>query len=103
MNVYTAFNLDADNSVTSIFTNIGDAGLNISLTNLVINPQNAIDGNLSIFSQIQSGLVSLGGSVSQTIYLNGPSSTGDVAKIVLSKGGTGLSLDVLKNNNYTSL
>ncbi|WP_442589040.1 putative Ig domain-containing protein [Pedobacter sp. AW31-3R] len=96
MNVYTPYHMDTDDCGTSIFTNVGDAGLNVSLTDLVLNPQNAIDGNLATFSQLQPGVVSLASATSQTIYFNGQSSTGDVAKIVLSQSGTILNLNVLK-------
>ncbi|AMQ01497.1 hypothetical protein AY601_4666 [Pedobacter cryoconitis] len=96
MNVYPAFNYDPDNCSSSIFTNVAATGLNVSLTSLVSNPQNAIDGNLNTFSQLQAGVVTLGSSVSQTIYLNGLSSATDVAKVVFSQGGSVLSVNVLK-------
>lgn len=96
MNVYPAFNYDTDNCSSSIFTSVAATGLNVSLTSLVANPQNAIDGNLNTFSQLQAGVVTLGSSVSQTIYLNGLSSATDVAKVVLSQGGSVLSVNVLK-------
>jgi gliding motility-associated-like protein len=97
LNVYTAFNYDADNCGTSIFTNIGEKqGVNVSLTDAVMNPERAIDGDLTTFSQLQPGIISLGSSVSQTIYLNGLSSSGDAAKIILSQPGTLLSADVFK-------
>lgn len=96
MNIYPAFNYSADNCGSAIFTSVAATGLNVSLTSLVTNPQNAIDGNLTTFSQLQAGLVTLGSSVSQTIYLNGLSSSTDVAKVVLSQGGSLLSVNVLK-------
>ncbi|MBB5636472.1 gliding motility-associated-like protein [Pedobacter cryoconitis] len=96
MNVYPAFNYSADNCGTSIFTSVAATGLNVSLTSLVTNPQNAIDGNINTSSQLQAGLVTLGSSVSQTIYLNGLSGSGDVAKVILSQGGSLLTVNVLK-------
>ncbi|SEA87163.1 gliding motility-associated C-terminal domain-containing protein [Pedobacter hartonius] len=96
LNVYTAFNYTEDNCGTSIFTNLGEApGLNVSLTSLVSNPERAIDGNLNTFSQLQAGVIGLGSSVSQTVFLNGLSSAGDVAKVVLSQPGTILSVNVV--------
>jgi len=97
MNVYTAFNYTDDNCGTSVFTNIGEVtGLNVSLTSSVLNPERAIDNNLTTFSQLQAGLVGLGSTVSQTFYLNGLSSAGDVAKVVVSQPGTVLSVNVLR-------
>ncbi|MBB6501399.1 putative Ig domain-containing protein [Pedobacter cryoconitis] len=97
MNVYTAFNYSPDNCAGAIATDIGQStGLNVSLTSLVTNPERAIDGNLATYSQLQAGLVSLGSSVSQTIYLNGLSAPGDVAKVVFSQPGSLLSVNVLK-------
>jgi gliding motility-associated-like protein len=97
LNVYTPFNYTADDCGTSVFTNLGEApGLNVSLTSLVSNAERAIDGNPATFSQLQVGLVGLGSSVSQTVYLNGLSSAGDVAKVVLSQPGTVLSVNLLR-------
>ena len=97
MNVYTAFNYSPDNCAGAIATDIGQStGLNVSLTSLVTNPERAIDGNLATYSQLQAGLVTLGSSVSQTIYLNGLSAPGDVAKVVFSQPGSLLSVNVLK-------
>ncbi|MCX2481276.1 putative Ig domain-containing protein [Pedobacter sp. MC2016-15] len=96
LNVYTAFNYTADNCGTPLYTNIGEStGLNVSLTTLVINPERAIDNNVNTFSQIQAGVAALGGSVSQTVFLNGLSGTGDVAKVVLSQPGTVLTVNLL--------
>ncbi|MGY0038798.1 immunoglobulin domain-containing protein [Pedobacter sp. NJ-S-72] len=96
LNVYTPFNYTDDSCGSSIFTSVASTGLNLSLTSLVTNPKNAIDGNLNTSSQLQAGLVTLGSSVSQTVYLNGLSSATDVAKVVLSQGGSLLSVNVLK-------
>ena len=98
INIYTPFNYDAGNCGPAAFTSIGETtGLNVSLTTLIANPQLAIDGNATTFSQLQSGLVGLGSTVSQTFYLPyATSSSTDVAKVILSQPGTLLSLDVLK-------
>jgi gliding motility-associated-like protein len=96
LNVYTAFNHAADNCGTPLYTNLGEStGLNVSLTTAVANPELAIDGNSTSFSQLQAGLVGLGSVVSQTIYMNGQSGMGDVAKVVLSQPGTVLSVNLL--------
>jgi len=96
MNVYTAFNYTADDCGTSVFTNIGEApGLNVSLTTLVSDPERAIDGDPATFSQLQAGVIGLGSSVSQTVFLNGLSGTGDVAKVVISQPGTVLTVNLL--------
>ena len=97
MNVYTAFNIDTDNCGTAVFTNLGETpGLNVSLTPLVSNQERAIDGNLTTYSLLTPGVAGLGSSVSQTVFLNGLSSSSDVAKVVLSEAGTVLSLNLLK-------
>ena len=97
MNVYTPFNYDADNCGSPLFTDIGQAtGLNVSLTTALLNPERAVDGDLTTFSQLQSGLIGLGSTVSQTIYLNGLSSSTDVAKVILSQPGSLLNVAVLK-------
>jgi gliding motility-associated-like protein len=98
INIFTPFNYDAGNCGSPAFTSIGETtGLNVSLTTLVANPQLAIDGSTTTYSQLQSGLVSLGSNVSQTFYLPyAVSSNNDVAKVVLSQPATLLSLDVLK-------
>jgi gliding motility-associated-like protein len=96
LNVYTAFNHAADNCGSPLYTNIGEAtGINVSLNGILANPERAIDGNATTFSQLQSGLVGLGSVVSQTVYLNGISGTGDVAKVVLSQPGTVLTVNLL--------
>jgi gliding motility-associated-like protein len=98
MNVYTAFSYNAGNCGPAAFAGIGErTGINVSLTSTVINPERAIDGDLSTFSNLQAGLVGALGSVSQTFYLPSPiTSTTDVAKIYLSQPGTVLSVDLLK-------
>ncbi|MET1055318.1 MAG: putative Ig domain-containing protein [Pedobacter sp.] len=96
LNVYTAFNHSADNCGSPLYTNLGEAtGVNVSLNGILANPERAIDGNVTTFSQLQSGLVGVGSVVSQTVYLNGLSSAGDVAKVVLSQPGTVLTLNLL--------
>lgn len=97
MNVYTPFNYDADNCGSPLFTDIGQAtGLNVSLTTSVLNPERAVDGDITTFSRLQSGLIGLNSSVSQTIYLNGLSSSTDVAKVILSQPGSLLNVSVLR-------
>jgi len=98
LNVYTAFSYDAGNCAPAAFTSIGErSGLNVSLTSAVINPERAIDGNVATFSQLQSGLVGLGSTVSQSFYLPyATSSNTDVAKVVLSQPASLLVADVLK-------
>ncbi len=97
MKVYSGFTVASENCAPSIFTNIGEStGLNVSLTKLLLNPERAIDGNTGTYSTLQSGLVSLGSSVSQTVYLNGLSGTNDYAKVLLSTPGSLLSVDLAK-------
>jgi gliding motility-associated-like protein len=96
LNVYTAFNHAADNCGTPFYTTTGEAtGVNVSLTSLIANPERAIDGDVTTFSQLQAGVAGLGSTVSQTILLNGLSGTGDVAKVILSQPGTVLSVNLL--------
>jgi gliding motility-associated-like protein len=96
MNVYTAFTYAGDNCGSAIATSVAQSGLNVSLTSLVINPKNAIDGNVNTSSQIQAGLVSLASTVSQTVILGSVSGPDDVAKVILSQPGSILTVNVLK-------
>jgi hypothetical protein len=63
----------------------------------VTNPQNAIDAVTTNYSELKLGLLGIGASVEQTVYLSGVSQSTDVFGIGLSMGGALLNLDVLNN------
>ncbi|ACU05937.1 putative Ig domain-containing protein [Pedobacter heparinus] len=85
MKVYSAFNVATENCAPSIYATIGEStGVNVTLTELVKTPQLAIDNNMTTAAQLQAGVVGLGSTVSQTIYLNGLSTADDYAKVVIS-------------------
>lgn len=85
MKVYDAFTVATENCAPAIYATTGEStGLNVTLTELVKTPQNAIDNNMATSSQLQAGVVGLASSISQTIYLNGLSTADDYAKVVLS-------------------
>ncbi|SMC77525.1 Ig-like domain-containing protein [Pedobacter africanus] len=85
MKVYDTFSVAAENCAPAIYATTGEStGVNVTLTELVKTPQNAIDNNMATSSQLQAGVVGLGSTISQTIYLNGLSTADDYAKVVLS-------------------
>lgn len=57
----------------------------------ITNPNNAIDGNAATASNFNFAL-SIGGSLAQTVYFQGASSTGDAATVTLSVPPAALSL-----------
>lgn len=101
MNVYHAFTVDGENCAPSIFASNGEStGINVTLTELVRNPQQAVDQNMNTFSQLQAGVVGVGSTVSQTIYLNGVSSATDYAKVVISVPPSILTLGLFNNITF---
>ncbi|MBE9599687.1 putative Ig domain-containing protein [Pedobacter sp. MC2016-24] len=98
MKIYNAFTVAPENCAPSIFANIGEVvGVNVSLTELVKTPNLAIDKNLATSSQLQAGLVGVGSTISQTVFLNGKSGTDDYAKVTLSVPASLLTLDLFNN------
>ncbi|RWX00773.1 immunoglobulin domain-containing protein [Flavobacterium cerinum] len=82
-------------------TSFSGSGITLDLLQLgsagVTNPQNAIDAVTTNYSELKLGLLGVGASVEQTVYLGGVSQTTDVFGIGLSMGGALLNLDVLNN------
>src|SRR5690606_22586813 len=102
LNVYYAFK---PNDFTCGFASYADEGratgvnLNVLNTPLVTNPAGAIDGNLTTFSQVSFGnlSVSVGSAVQQTFYYHGLSAPQDYFKVTLAIDGGVLDLGVLGN------
>src|SRR5690606_23976167 len=76
-------------------------GLNLNLlsTDLVQNPQDAINGNATTHSSISFGnlAISVASSVFQDFYFAGLSAPQDYFKVKLKLGGSALNLNVLGN------
>ncbi|MDR7132628.1 adhesin/invasin, partial [Algoriphagus sp. 4150] len=93
MNVYNAFTLVDPTCAEAEFADIGQtSGINISLlgSELVTNPENAIDGNLSTYSSISYGglvNISAAASVFQTFYFNGLWAPEDYFKVTFAING----------------
>ncbi|EPH14091.1 hypothetical protein HMPREF9713_00291 [Myroides odoratimimus CCUG 12700] len=92
--------IGADLCYPAQFTSYDQKGLSLSVSNLgkvgVKNPYHAISGNSSNYSEINNGLLSVGGLVKQTVYFNQPSQVGDELKVRLQLDPSSLlSLDLL--------
>jgi hypothetical protein len=110
VNVYHAFTQSAGSicSVSPQFTSPGEAlgGVTLNtvgvggleLSQLVANPQNAINGNASDYSSFSSGLASIGvaNSVAQSFYFDHTAATNDGVRLQLGLQGSLISLDLLK-------
>ncbi|WP_413511169.1 DUF11 domain-containing protein [Myroides odoratus] len=82
------------------FTSYDQTGLTVSIGDLssagVKNPYYAISDSSSDYAEISNGLVSVAGTVNQTIYFNQPSQVGDQVKVRLQLNTPSLlSLDLL--------
>lgn len=90
----------------SLTTSFSGSGITLDLLKLntagVINPEFAIDAITTNYSELKLGLLGVGASVEQTVYLGGVSQTTDVFGIKLSMGGALLGLDVLNNVTITA-
>ncbi|KQC00757.1 putative Ig domain-containing protein [Pedobacter sp. Hv1] len=80
--VYNAFYISGTGSCDPAFaTDFEGTGLTVSLLGVgkagVTNMQNAIDNNSSTASQISLGALGVAGSISQNVYFNSPSNSGD--------------------------
>jgi gliding motility-associated-like protein len=95
MKIYNGFTVTSENCAPSIFANLGAVvGINVSLTELVKTPNLAVDNNMATSSQLQAGVVGLGSSISQTVFLNGLSTADDYAKVVISVPASILNLNL---------
>jgi hypothetical protein len=84
MKVYNAFYTSPDCG-DSWATDLGQqTGLSLSLTDAVQNPGNAIDASESSYSELQTGLVALGATVTQTVFFSGYSSVEDQVRTTIS-------------------
>src|SRR5690606_4713746 len=102
MNVYHAFTFDSPSCEIAKYAGIGrSTGLNLNLlsTDLVQNPQDAINGNATTHSSISFGnlAISVASSVFQDFYFAGLSAPQDYFKVKLKLGGSALNLNVLGN------
>lgn len=76
------------------FTSYDQKGVTLSLGKLgeagAKNPNKAISDNSSEYSEISTGLITLGGSVGQMVYFNTPSQIGDELQVRLQLDPTSL-------------
>src|SRR5690606_10563095 len=90
INVHYAFTEPPSSDCTTLL------GTSISTSpGRVSNPERAIDGNLSSHSTFTPPLVSLGGTMTQTVYLARQSNPGDAATVTFSLPGALLELNLL--------
>ncbi|MGK9120060.1 Ig-like domain-containing protein [Olivibacter jilunii] len=91
LKVYNAFTFDDLTCGFANYASIGEStGLNVALTDVVQNPQNAVDSDPNNYSTISTGTLQVAGSVFQTFYFNGLSAPQDYFKIKFSIGGGSL-------------
>src|SRR5690606_8425295 len=99
LNVYNAFTFDDVTCGIANFASVGETtGINVALTNLIQNPERAINNDPNSHSTITTGTLNLLGSVFQTFYFNGLSAEQDYFKIKFKIGGGSLlDLNLLGN------
>jgi gliding motility-associated-like protein len=88
---YTGFE---GNGLTVGVLGLGKAG--------VTNPQNAIDGNLSTYSELSLGALGVAGSISQNFYFNTPSNAGDDFNLRIQSSSALLTAGILSNISVTA-
>src|SRR5690606_34190652 len=82
------------------YASVGETtGINVALTNLIQNPERAINNDPNSHSTITTGTLNLLGSVFQTFYFNGLSAEQDYFKIKFNIGGGSL-LDLNQLENF---
>src|SRR5690606_21348757 len=99
LNVYNAFTFDDVTCGIANYASVGETtGINVALTNLIQNPERAINNDPNSHSTITTGTLNLLGSVFQTFYFNGLSAEQDYFKIKFKIGGGSLlDLNLLGN------
>lgn len=101
LKVYYAAYENANNCGLPKYTDLGklSSALSVTLNTTVLNPESAIDNNLTTYSTLGSGLlgVGVGETISQTVYLAGLTSTTDEVKVLLSLPSTVLTVGVLSS------
>lgn len=107
LSVYEAYYVTAPPACGgALTTSFSGTGITLDLLKVntagVINPEFAIDAITTNYSELKLGLLGVGASVEQTVYLGGVSQTTDVFGIKLSMGGALLGLDVLNNVTITA-
>lgn len=107
LSVYEAYYLTAPPACGgALTTSFSGTGITLDLLKIntagVINPEFAIDAITTNYSELKLGLLGVGASVEQTVYLGGVSQATDVFGIKLSMGGALLGLDVLNNVTITA-
>ena len=99
LKVYYASYENAVNCGIPKYTDLGklESIASVTLNTTVLNPQLAIDNSTTTHSTLASGLVGAGvaETISQTVYLTGPSAATDEVKVLLSLPGTVLTVGVL--------
>jgi len=99
LNVYNAFTFDDITCGIANYASVGETtGINVALTDVVQNPELAIDADPNTHSTITTGALSLVGSIFQSFYFNGLSAPQDYFEIKFSIGGGSLlDLNLLGN------
>ena len=100
--VYNAFYFSGVGACDPAFaTDYEGTGATLSLVGLgqagVTNIERAIDNNPATFSSISTGLVNVGGTISQNIYFNTPSRLGDEFNIKMSVSSALANVGVLSS------
>ena len=91
MRVHHGFTLSGINCGLGTYTDVGKStGLSVTLTDVVQNPQNAVDSDPNNYSTISTGTLQVAGSVFQTFYFNGLSAPQDYFKVRFAIGGGSL-------------
>ncbi|MCX2453228.1 putative Ig domain-containing protein [Pedobacter sp. PLR] len=101
LKVYNAFTMGSASCGISAFASVGETtGVNVSLSTLVKNPSFSADQQLSTATQLQTGLVALGNTTSQTIFFNQLSSASDVARVSVSVPASLLNVGLFNNIKF---
>ena len=91
----------ADNCGYGTYTSFSGSGLNLDLLGLggagVTNPQNVLDSDPNSFSKLSLGILSVAGSIQQTVYFEGLSQTSEEFNIRLKTDPSLLALGLANN------
>ncbi|MFC6099736.1 Ig-like domain-containing protein, partial [Olivibacter domesticus] len=91
MRVHNGFTLSGTSCGLATYTDVGKStGISVALTDVVQNPQFAVDSDPNNYSTISTGTLQVAGSVFQTFYFNGLSAPQDYFKVKFAIGGGSL-------------
>ncbi|MGK6350933.1 Ig-like domain-containing protein [Parapedobacter sp. DT-150] len=96
LNVYDAFTVDDPTCGQAMFTELGEVeGINLDLSETVINPEYVLDDNTSNYSEIRLGLLAAGASASQTIHFTTLSEPNSILNVRMQVNPTALNLNLI--------